>query len=168
MSRSTSLAATTLAIALGLSGCSAGSTDAPAAAPAATTGTATAAPSTEAEASTDATAPVGTTAIAPELAVQVGGEPELDPCMSARVRGDGPHPVLAGPDETKPQLAMLAAGQIVHICDPGPASWYTGIVWSEDESVDCGLSSPIAVRAAYAGACHSGWISLGALDALAG
>lgn len=171
MSRSTSLVITTLALALGLAGCNDASTAAVASS-AAAAGNAAPSAAEQGSAGTDATAPEtarqASAAAAPSVPVQVGGEAELDPCMSARVSSNGPFGVLAGPDDAQPQLATLSAGQVVYVCDPGPTSWYAGIVWSEDETMDCGLSSPVAERAPYAGACRSGWISLAALEHMAG
>ena len=160
-----SLLAAALTVTLGLAGChtsndtaaTSPATPAPAAAPVPET---TAAPAVPAQAAT--------AALKASVAIQVGGEPELDPCMSARIKADGDHRVLAGPGEEHPVLASLAAGQIVHICDPGGEHWYAGIIWHEDDSVDCGISSPVAERADYAGSCHSGWISIAALEELAG
>lgn len=160
---------TALAAALVLAGCSAGNADAPPSGSAATLATSEPTPPAAAaapSAATDAIAPASV--LTPTVAVQVGGDAQLDPCMFARIGAGGPHPVLAGPDENQAQLTTLASGQPVWICDPGDGSWYAGIVWSEHEEMDCQVSSPIAVRAPYSGTCHTGWVSMGALEELAG
>ena len=168
MQRKLSLLSTSLLLAIGLAGCgpstSATSPAAEAAAPAASP--APAATPTAAGSSTGQ-APAGASA-QPSLVVMVGGEPELDPCSTAAIQGEGKVPVLSGPDSEQPVLAELVVDQVVHVCDPGEAHWYVGIIWSEDAEVDCGLSSPIAVRAPYNGRCRSGWVSLAALKQLAG
>lgn len=168
MTRKISLLSASALLTLGLAGCGPAGTGAdttpvaaaPVAAPASPPADSTPAASTSGE------APAGAGGAA--VPVMVGGEPELDACSTAAIQGEGKTAVLAGPGTEHATVAELANDQLVYVCDPGEAHWYVGIVWSTDAGVDCGLSSPIAQRQAYNGSCQTGWVSLAALQQLAG
>jgi hypothetical protein len=171
MTRTTPVLATALLLSLGLAACSQPATPpatgTPAPAPAADTATTAVTPAAD---GTDGTAPAGAANAsgAPVVPVLVGGEAETDPCMSASIEGGAEVEILSGPGTEHPRLASLPRGTVVHMCDPGDAHFYAGIVWGADETVDCGLSSPVPTRAPYAGNCHSGWVLIDKLNPLAG
>jgi len=95
------------------------------------------------------------------VAVNVGGEAELDACGSVgevyRLNPDGDNflAVRAGPGSAHPMKDKLHSKTQVYMCDQNGA--WVGIVYGPD-NVDCGVSSPIAERQSYAGACASGWV----------
>ncbi len=95
------------------------------------------------------------------VAVNVGGEAELDACASVgevhRLNPDGDNflAVRAGPGSAHVMKDKLHSKAQVYMCDQRGA--WVGIVYGPDD-VDCGVSSPIAERQSYAGACASGWV----------
>ena len=95
------------------------------------------------------------------VAVKVGGEAELDACGSVgevyRLNPDGDNflAVRAGPGSAHRMMDKLTSSTQVYMCDQNGA--WVGIVYGPD-GVDCGVSSPIAQRQSYAGACASGWV----------
>lgn len=108
-----------------------------------------------------ATSLLGASAMAiPTGPVMVGGAADFDACG-----GWGLTTVtttLFVTDEVTGQVKFetIDASTGVYFCDDqtdGDGE-YTGIVFSTDPNVSCGVSSPIAKRQAYKGACKSGWV----------
>ena len=95
------------------------------------------------------------------VAVQVGGEAELDACGSVgevyRLNPDGDNflAVRAGPGSAHQMTDKLHSKTQVYMCDQNGA--WIGIVYGPDDA-DCGVSTPIAERQSYAGVCASGWV----------
>ncbi|NNF80350.1 MAG: integron [Rhizobiales bacterium] len=95
------------------------------------------------------------------VAVKVGGEAELDACGSVgevhRLNPDGDNflAVRIGPGSAHPMKDKLKSKTQVYMCDQNGA--WIGIVYGPDDA-DCGVSSPIAERQSYSGACASGWV----------
>ncbi|MCP5082458.1 MAG: integron [Alphaproteobacteria bacterium] len=95
------------------------------------------------------------------VAVKVGGEIDLVACGSEgevyRLNPDGDNflAVRIGPGSAHPMKDKLTSKTQVYMCDQNGA--WVGIVYGPDDA-DCGVSSPIAERQSYAGACASGWV----------
>jgi len=102
------------------------------------------------------------------LQVRIGGEDDLDACGSvaettARVA------LRRGPGEQFAVVEQLAAKVHVYACDISPDQRWDGVVVvPADESVDCGVSSPIVNRKEYAGPCRSGWVPHDSVAVVAG
>lgn len=105
------------------------------------------------------------------LLVFVGGEAGLDACASTgQVSGLKP---TAGnflalrnrPDTDGKLLQKLAVDTPLILCSQN-GDWY-GVVLPQS-GVDCGVSSPIALRQPYRGPCRSGWVFGKYVEGLAG
>ena len=111
----------------------------------------------------------------PRLQKQVhyGGDTEFDACGgSGRVKGLDPQgdnflAVRAGPGTTFAEVARLAEGTEVAICETS-GKWL-GVVFAPGGiEPDCGTSSPRAERSVYSGPCQAGWVSERFIGDLAG
>lgn len=97
--------------------------------------------------------------------VMVGGDPEYDACGSSGVvvglksGGDGFLAVRQGPSAQAEQIDQLYEGNEVSMCDDSPDGRWTGIVYSRDPAINCGVGSPITPKQSYQGRCQSGWVS---------
>ena len=97
----------------------------------------------------------------PEVPVVLGHEPDLDACgaigvvAGLRAGGDGFLAVRGGPGTGYGKLDEITNGQTVFVCDR-KGEWYA-IVYSDDVSDGCGVTSPWPAVAAYTGPCRSGW-----------
>lgn len=104
--------------------------------------------------------------------VQVGGDGTMDACSGIgqvtglRPGGDGFLSVRAGPDASRAEVDRLGAGTQLHLCDADGA--WLGVVYADDESADCGVTSPVPGRSAYAGPCRSGWVHSRFVNIVAG
>lgn len=103
--------------------------------------------------------------------------PRLDACGAIGVvRGPGQGGMLdlrAAPFAEAKRIAALPAGARVHVCTRSIDQRWLGVVVepvptaAEDQganaaapaSLDCGVSSPVEAKRAYAGPCASGWVS---------
>lgn len=101
-------------------------------------------------------------------AVLVGGSPIDDACGgSGIVREDlETVSVRARPTASSAPLDQLAGGTMVWYCDAAPG--WVGVVYGKEAGDDCGVATPLAVSAPYAGRCKSGWIESINLTLLAG
>ena len=108
-------------------------------------------------------------AIANAEPVMVGGDPYLDACGAEAVvdnldpNGDNFLAVRDGPGTHHRMLRKLFTGDRVHICATR-GSWL-GVVYGPG---DCGISTPIPRRSAYAGPCRSGWVHRSFIREVAG
>lgn len=97
--------------------------------------------------------------------VMIGGDPEEDACGSQGVvaglqsGGEGFLAVRTGPSAQSQQIDQLHEGDEVYFCDDTPDHRWTGIVYSRNPAINCGVSSPITPKQAYQGKCQSGWVS---------
>lgn len=74
-------------------------------------------------------------------------------------------PVLARPEAGAPVLDALGEGATAMVCEERGA--FSGIVYSQEEGADCGVTSP-RPEAPYTGPCQAGWIETERLVPLAG
>ena len=98
----------------------------------------------------------------PPVAVNIGGEPDLDACSSAGTvyglnpQGDNFLAVRAGPGTNYAIRDRLNSGQQLSLCDER-GNWL-GVVYPREAGQDCGLGTPYARSQPYAGPCLSGWV----------
>jgi hypothetical protein len=108
-------------------------------------------------------------AVRPEVPVMLVAD-DLDPCGLGVVKGlkaggDGFLSVRARPSAKGRELDRLRNGDEVYICaDKGD---WIGIVYSRPRR-DCGVTSAVARRSAYAGPCNSGWVHRNWVELVAG
>ncbi len=102
------------------------------------------------------------------VAVMVGGDATLDACAGLATVGPGGAAVRAGPGDEHPVREVLDAGRGVIVCDH--LDRWTGIVYPTlpDAPLDCGIATPSAAAAPYAGPCRSGWVADAAIAGDAG
>lgn len=99
----------------------------------------------------------------PARPVRIGeGGARFDACQATgRIIGvgSGSLPVHNAPYDRAEQIASLAQSAQVFICTRSiDQQWLGVVVPSEDESVDCGVSSPVRSKRNYDGPCQSGWV----------
>jgi hypothetical protein len=114
--------------------------------------------------------------------------PRLDACGALGVvkapGGSGALDMRAAPFGEAKLLGTLGAGTRVHVCTRSIDQRWLGVVVEpvpapppEDnaagnviapEPVDCGVSSPVEAKRAYAGPCRSGWVSSAFVQLVAG
>lgn len=111
----------------------------------------------------------------PEVPVMVGGESDLDACLTnSQVtgldpRGDNFLSLRSRPAAGARELARLGPGQIVWACDKSADGKWTGIVYGPPGSeLDCDVGTPIERRRPYAGSCMAGWVASRYLVVIAG
>lgn len=97
--------------------------------------------------------------------VEYGGNDDLDACLSLGYvdhLNQGPDGFLAVKDEPKlsaKRIDKVYNGQTVYICAETKDGLWLGIVYTKDEKIDCGTTSPVDKRKPYKGPCKSGWVS---------
>lgn len=117
------------------------------------------------------TPPASAPAKRPIIPVMVGGEPDLDACGGSGVvkglkkGGDGFLSLRAGPDRAFGELARLRNGDAVIMCDY-KAPWHGVIIPHGEKCSE--LSSPIARKTPYEGACQAGWVHESFIEQIAG
>jgi hypothetical protein len=103
-----------------------------------------------------------------QVRVTIGGEDDLDACGSV-AEITGPVALRRGPGEQFAVVGQLDRGTQVYACDISPERRWDGVVvLPAEEAEDCGVSSPIPNRRAYAGPCRSGWVRSDSLVVVAG
>jgi hypothetical protein len=72
----------------------------------------------------------------------------------------GPIPVRAAPFDRAAEIDRLTPGSQFFICSRTNDERWLGIVYDEggQASDRCGVSAPLAARAAYEGPCAAGWV----------
>lgn len=100
-----------------------------------------------------------------KVSIQIGGDENMDVCPSlARVvnLSKGPDGFLAvknAPNLKAVRVDKIYNGQNVFICqESADGKWY-GIVYSNVQKLECGVTSPIEKKKEYDGPCKSGWVS---------
>lgn len=95
--------------------------------------------------------------------VRIGGDAKFDACGSLgqvsglKRHGDNFLSVRTGPATEAREVDRLRQKTMLNICEES-GDWL-GIVYSPaGQTVDCGVSSPVATRVAYRGPCRSGWV----------
>jgi len=108
-------------------------------------------------------------AVASAEPVLVGGSADYDACTTEGVvhkldpQGDNFLAVRDGPGTQHRMLRKLFTGDRVHICSNSGA--WLGVVYGPS---DCGVSTPIPRRSAYAGPCRAGWVHRSFIREVAG
>ncbi|HEX8057991.1 MAG TPA: SH3 domain-containing protein [Novosphingobium sp.] len=112
--------------------------------------------------------------IAPERPVMIGGQDDLDACLTVskvtglNPRGDNFLSLRSQPSSKARELMRLRPEQQVWVCEETPGGWTGVLVAPADGSLDCGVGTPIAKRQAYSGTCQSGWVASRFLEVIAG
>ena len=92
-------------------------------------------------------------------------QPDLDACLSVgevsglKPGGDGFLAVRSGPGTKYALTDKLSAGRRLHLCDEKVDGEWIGIVYTDDDTLDCGVSSPVESPRVYRGTCKSGWVN---------
>lgn len=92
-------------------------------------------------------------------------QPDLDACLSIgevsglKPGGDGFLAVRSNPGSKYAMTDKLVAGRRFHLCDEKAGGEWLGVVYSDDDSIDCGVSSPVESPRTYGGKCKSGWVN---------
>jgi hypothetical protein len=91
-------------------------------------------------------------------AVQLGGLKGVDPCGLGQLgSNDGSKiPVSSRPKLKSSSADLLSQGQFVFVCESFEE--WSGIIYSKDPDIDCGISSLIEKKASYKGKCLQGWV----------
>jgi hypothetical protein len=105
--------------------------------------------------------------------VYLGGDEMHDACggaskVVAGSTGRTHAAVRSGPGSKYPITDSLPLDFMVSDCDGVEQGGWRGVVYDQDDEVDCGTGSPIAERQAYQGPCKSGWMSDVDLELVAG
>lgn len=100
----------------------------------------------------------------PAVPVRVGGDRDLPACeargtLNASEASGERVDIRSGPTPSFRPLDRVPVGLEVYVCDENGT--HIGIIYGDG---DCGLAEPIARRAAYRGACASGWVHNGSVD----
>ncbi|MFC4293002.1 hypothetical protein ACFOWX_11315 [Sphingorhabdus arenilitoris] len=96
---------------------------------------------------------------------------DLDPCSYGVIADQGPEGavnVYSGPSLELEPVDYISGGQAVWICESSNDDSMIGIVYTFDDNMDCGVSSPVAEDTDYFGPCQSGWIVADAAEMQAG
>lgn len=107
-----------------------------------------------------------------ERAVMIGGDVTLDACGGyGQVSGldpDGANvlSVRAGPGRRFARIDRIGTAQTVWICER-EGDWL-GVIYSRDDTLYCGINTPISLRAPYDGPCDTGWVFARYITILAG
>lgn len=97
------------------------------------------------------------------VAVKYGGDENTDACSTLAMvtnLGEGKDEFLAvkaAPNLKATRTDKLLKNQSVWICEE-QKDWY-GIVYTQDEKKDCGVTKAIKDKKEYGGPCKSGWVS---------
>jgi hypothetical protein len=102
--------------------------------------------------------------------VMIGGDTTLDACGAVAMPGGDAVEVRAGPGDAHGIVDIVGAGRAMHVCGYSDDLTWAAVVYAPEANVelDCGVTTPVAERAAYAGACRSGWVLAASLIVLAG
>lgn len=103
--------------------------------------------------------------------VRIGDDPDLDACASlGRVTGakDPKVAVHSGPADSFPTVDSVVNGQWLFVCSTSYDQEWLGVVYSDDESMDCGVASPVSPAKPYDGPCKSGWVPVTSVEIVAG
>ncbi len=99
----------------------------------------------------------------PSVPVRVGGDWEFAACTKRGTvnasEGREFVPVNSTPTPSMRPIGRLPVGTEVYLCDENGT--FVGVVYGDG---DCGLDEPIERRAAYRGACASGWVHNRSID----
>lgn len=108
------------------------------------------------------------------MPVIVGSDDYLDACPSLGVvsglksKGDGFLAVRSGASTKYALIDKLQNDQKVFICNTSKdGNWY-GVVYSQGDVDDCGVTSPVYPAQPYKGKCKSGWVNAHWIKLLAG
>ena len=96
---------------------------------------------------------------------------DLDACSWGRITDQGPEgAVLVFPGDSTELEATdyLSGGQEIWACDASEDNNMIGIVYSQDGSVDCEVSSPVTEDRPYLGPCDWGWVVADGVEVVAG
>lgn len=101
--------------------------------------------------------------------VMVGGEADLDACGGWGIV-TVTTTLFTKNSEGYMSFDKVEASTGAALCDyhEDQDGKFYGIIYSEEEGVDCGVSSPIATEKPYDGPCKSGWVKMEYLLFLAG
>ncbi len=108
------------------------------------------------------------------MPVMIGGDNNLDACPSLGVvfnlnpNGDGFLAVRSGANTSYPLIDKLPEGQHVNICNSSIDGNWLGVVYSNSDVNDCGLSRPVSPVQPYKGKCKSGWVNSRWINVIAG
>lgn len=98
--------------------------------------------------------------------VIVGGNGDIDACMSVGEIKNSAAKVRKGPSAKYTETDLLEAGRIVWLCSNN-GQW-VGIVYPSINQGTCEVSSPINPEQPYKGKCNSGWILESDIELAAG
>jgi len=106
-------------------------------------------------------------------AVTIGeGGARFDACQAVgQVKGVGAGGLVLqdAPYDRANETGALPEDSRVFICTRSiDQQWLGVVVPSDDESVDCGVSSPVRSKQDYSGPCQSGWIEANFVKLIAG
>ena len=97
--------------------------------------------------------------------VMVGSNDNLDACSGLGVvtglksKRHGFLAVRAGPSQKFEIVDKLKASQKVYICSSSEDGKWYGVVYSPNQTDECGVTSPINPTQPYKGKCKSGWVN---------
>lgn len=106
----------------------------------------------------------------------IGGNDIVDACGSTGAvkglssKGDGYLSVRTGPGSHFKEKNRLTEGKMFYMCNfkESKSSSWVGIVYSTNNSSDCGVSSPIEKAIEYKGPCQWGWVNEKWVEVVAG
>ncbi|RYE01642.1 MAG: integron [Sphingomonadales bacterium] len=109
-------------------------------------------------------------------AVQVGGMPDLDACLSVgqvvrlNPKGDNFLSVRAAPSAQAAQIDKLRPKAEMFVCDEAAGGEWLGVVYEPGGTISprCDVGSPIPRKQKYRGPCASGWVSAKFIEIIAG
>ena len=77
--------------------------------------------------------------------------------------------VRAGPDKAFIRIDSVSNGQHLYLCGLSKdKNWHSVIYMPNEETPDCGVTSPAKSRDAYSGPCKYGWVHSAWLKVIAG
>jgi hypothetical protein len=97
-----------------------------------------------------------------EVAIVVGGDAAAPACAKrGAIAGlqSGTLTVRRGPSTRYAKVDALGNGRRVNFCDWSADETWVGVVYPADAGGRCGVESPQADAAPYAGRCRAGWIN---------
>lgn len=113
---------------------------------------------------------VHTGTMAEVLPVMVGGNEDLDACMSVGVIQPAKSltdvNIYSGPSTAAKVTAHLPEGRFVWICSEQKG--WVGIVYPASNEKFCEVSEPITPAQPYLGECQSGWVPAKFVELVAG
>ncbi|MFZ5639039.1 MAG: integron [Pseudomonadota bacterium] len=111
-----------------------------------------------------------------EVPVRVGHHQDLDACGSwaavsgLKPGGDGFLAVRSGPGARYAMRDRLREGDTFFVCGESEDGKWFAIVYSRkgQDSIDCGVGSPVPEETVYRGPCAWGWVHVDWVEILAG